>query len=1109
MEEMSGVAVPEFGTMLSRVRLMDLFESQSPPLTLVCAAAGYGKTVLASQLARSSSFDATLWVQLPDIDVGGDVVLRQVAESLQQDVRYRGGLIAETVRSVESAVLDDSIRIHNRLQQYLDSAVLLVVDGANSLSGLDTLTSLAKDLGRYTSPQSRIVVTCRKIDHDEPLDPGEVWLLEEGDLAFDLPEVRALVSSAPGLSTDDDANRLFASYLGHPALTRIMLRHGIPASDAQPRDLIWQTERIVSRLGETEIAALYLAAVLGEGDLVTLNRCAVACDLSLDWLALSRSVPLFCVFNPLSRNSSFRVHSVLSDVLERFARTAVNGQDRSSLRAIAFEQLSQDREFLRLANALESHGEEEEVAYWCQKDGVSFLRHAGHSVVNRLQARLSPLSIASSAQLLLLRAHVQRAGGALSAALESAMMAKRVAEVSEDERGLVAAILLVARLQFDRGMIAETQSMLEGVEVAHRANGDSAARCLTQAYLAVSDGQAGRLHEAAERLKILSQIFRSLDPGSDEAVFVANCMASVACDCVGDWRTAASILAPIVRRTDVASLQQVHVRSNYAVALFELGDLRTAATRAEAAVGMCEKLGIKSILPYAAATLTVVSWMRNDLERAHEVNALAVINFERSQDQIGLATHGINSARVLRALGEVEESLSCGIGAESLLAGHGASVHMLGLMASIEVAASHLALGDVSLAVTAIERVLADPVIPEALGHSLRCDLVLAQVDLIRGHGSAAINRLSRHVEYIRGGSANMTLVCYIRAFPGLLGSLHAALGTPGVPARVVRLLPADTVEEAVVRTRVSMGAEVAAAIQARYLDTDPHEHRGIADKPLALQSAPRLKVRAFGKLEIESPYGRVEHRHWRKRKSRLLFLMLLCAPAHEIPRDVVLERLWPEMDHGNAQRNLYVTWSHMRKALTCEAVGANVGQFAESNSDSCWLTSALESDVDQFRAELGVLSAARIAGDAAAVISSTMRLNVLYRGDLLPMDIYEEWFEEDRTRARRDFCDAMVTGAQCAVESEKHDVAMVFLKRVSAIDPWREDVYQLMMRCQMVAGQRSRAIETYNLCRTRLVDDLGIDPCAETVRIFQAVLAMEDLGSSGASQTDYQPFRD
>ncbi|MHB1477762.1 MAG: bacterial transcriptional activator domain-containing protein, partial [Coriobacteriia bacterium] len=153
-----------------------------------------------------------------------------------------------------------------------------------------------------------------------------------------------------------------------------------------------------------------------------------------------------------------------------------------------------------------------------------------------------------------------------------------------------------------------------------------------------------------------------------------------------------------------------------------------------------------------------------------------------------------------------------------------------------------------------------------------------------------------------------------------------------------------------------------------------------------------------------------------------------------------------------------------------------------------------------QFRDELVALHAARAAGDGAAVVASATRLAEVYRGELLPIDIYEEWFEEDRTRARRDFCDAMVAGAQSAFDAHQHDSALVFLKRVSAIDPWREDVYQLMMRCQMFVGQRSGAIETYNVCRTRLVDDLGIDPCAETVRIFQAVLAMEDEGSFGPS---------
>ena len=48
-------------------------------------------------------------------------------------------------------------------------------------------------------------------------------------------------------------------------------------------------------------------------------------------------------------------------------------------------------------------------------------------------------------------------------------------------------------------------------------------------------------------------------------------------------------------------------------------------------------------------------------------------------------------------------------------------------------------------------------------------------------------------------------------------------------------------------------------------------------------------------------------------------------------------------------------------------------------------------------------------------------------------------------------------------------------------------------LRCQIAAGQRSSAIDTYFHCRDRLAEELGLDPSAETRALYDQILAMED----------------
>ncbi len=71
---------------------------------------------------------------------------------------------------------------------------------------------------------------------------------------------------------------------------------------------------------------------------------------------------------------------------------------------------------------------------------------------------------------------------------------------------------------------------------------------------------------------------------------------------------------------------------------------------------------------------------------------------------------------------------------------------------------------------------------------------------------------------------------------------------------------------------------------------------------------------------------------------------------------------------------------------------------------------------------------------------------------------------------------------------------ALVFARRALVVDPTREDLYQATLRCQIAAGQRSAAVETFVQCKTQLAEELGLDPSAETVALYQQILVMEDM---------------
>ena len=130
-----------------------------------------------------------------------------------------------------------------------------------------------------------------------------------------------------------------------------------------------------------------------------------------------------------------------------------------------------------------------------------------------------------------------------------------------------------------------------------------------------------------------------------------------------------------------------------------------------------------------------------------------------------------------------------------------------------------------------------------------------------------------------------------------------------------------------------------------------------------------------------------------------------------------------------------------------------------------------METDVERFEAaaQRG-LGCVRRGGCRAAAD--------LYRGDLLPDDLYESWAVEPRTRLRRRYLDVLRAGA--------------LWDRLAEEDPTDEQAARALMRIHLDAGERREAIRRFERLREALRDHLGVGPDPATVALYEQVLALE-----------------
>ena len=152
-----------------------------------------------------------------------------------------------------------------------------------------------------------------------------------------------------------------------------------------------------------------------------------------------------------------------------------------------------------------------------------------------------------------------------------------------------------------------------------------------------------------------------------------------------------------------------------------------------------------------------------------------------------------------------------------------------------------------------------------------------------------------------------------------------------------------------------------------------------------------------------------------------------------------------------------------------------------------------VHSDIDELEDALTRAREAVANQDLNAALRAYEQVASTYRGDLLPGDVYDDWFASIRAHYRSVYIDAMQRAATLLLDGNDGLSALGFVRRAIQADQLREDLYQVQMRCEIQACQRNAAIDTYFLCAQRLSEELGLDPSAETRALYDQILAMED----------------
>jgi ATP/maltotriose-dependent transcriptional regulator MalT len=295
-----------------------------------------------------------------------------------------------------------------------------------------------------------------------------------------------------------------------------------------------------------------------------------------------------------------------------------------------------------------------------------------------------------------------------------------------------------------------------------------------------------------------------------------------------------------------------------------------------------------------------------------------------------------------------------------------------------------------------------------------------------------------------------------------VVGSVHRRAGRP---------TRAEALLDAAVRHATALGAPMVARWVAEHrVDALLVELPGLATPAPMIKERPMIELRCLGGFSLQVDGVEVEWRTLRPRAQSLLML-LASRHGHEVHREELIDKLWPDAGPTSGTRSLQVAVSSVRQCLV--AAGLREGGVCRRGDSYALRLPEVHDQLSRF--ESLVAEAARAeAGDPARALQSRLEALHLYGGDLLPEVGPAEWVIEDRDRLRVVAAALAVDAARQAAGSGDLATAIRVARRSIDLDPYNDPAWQLLITVQQRAGDHSGA-QISHRGHARIRADLGL----------------------------------
>nr|SBO98647.1 transcriptional regulator, SARP family [Nonomuraea gerenzanensis] len=223
-----------------------------------------------------------------------------------------------------------------------------------------------------------------------------------------------------------------------------------------------------------------------------------------------------------------------------------------------------------------------------------------------------------------------------------------------------------------------------------------------------------------------------------------------------------------------------------------------------------------------------------------------------------------------------------------------------------------------------------------------------------------------------------------------------------------------------------------------------------------------------------------------RAAKQQAILAVLVLRPGAVIGMDRLMTELWPDEPPATARASLQTYVYRLRRTLA--PLAAHGVDLLTLGNGYTLVVPDRAVDVRAFEQRCAQGSEALAAGSAAVAAGLLREALDLWRGPLAPeIDV------ETVRRERRRLDQVQLTASELWVEAKLqlglHDRAIPELECLVEAHPFRESLWELLLRALAARGRRAEALAAYGRMRDILSTELGIEPADHLRRRHQDIL--------------------